>query len=106
VPPCLYTFSFVFDKADNSGSIISFYLFIFAFLGPIVIFVLQIIESTRSMAVSLKWLCSLVCPQFAVVNGIISISMREFFGFLEPVDGECGEKCDMSKPDSFDERVA
>lgn len=106
VPPCLYTFSFVFDKADNSGSIISFYLFIFAFLGPIAVFVLQLIPTTRNVAKPLKWLCSLVCPQFAVVSGIISIAFREFFGFLEPADGDCGTACDYSKPDSFDERIA
>ena len=106
VPPCLYTISFIFDKADNSSSIISFYLFIFGFLGPIAIFILQLIPSTRSTAKPLKWLCSIVCPQFAVVNGIISISFREFFGFIEPADGECGTACDFSMPDSFDPRVA
>ena len=40
IPPFFYSFSFVFDKADNSGGAISFYMFILAFLGPIVVFVL------------------------------------------------------------------
>lgn len=102
IPPCLYTFSFMFDKADNSTSIISFYLFIFAFIGPIAVFVLQLIESTRDIAVPLKWICSIICPQFAVHSGIISISFKQFFGFLQPADGECGEKCDYSEPESFD----
>lgn len=76
MPPCLYTFSFLFDKADNSGSIISFYLFIFALLGPTAVFVLQLIESTRKVAKPLKLICSALCPQFAVINGIISISFK------------------------------
>jgi len=76
IPPFLYVFSFMFEKADASGSLISFYMFIFAFIGPIAVFILQLIPSTRSTAVPLKWLCSLVCPQFAVINGIISISFK------------------------------
>jgi len=102
IPPFLYAFSFMFDKADSSGSITSFFLFIFAFIGPIVIFVLQLIESTRKVAKPLKWICSVLCPQFAVISGIISISFRQVFGLIEPADGDCGTKCDYSKPDSFD----
>lgn len=40
IPPFLYTFSFLFDKSDNSGSAISFYMFILAFIAPIVVFVM------------------------------------------------------------------
>ena len=48
----------------------------------------------------------MICPQFAVINGIISISFKQVFGFLEPADGDCGEACDFSEPDSFDRRIA
>lgn len=106
MPPFLYAFSFMFDKADNSGLIVTFYMFIFSFLGPIVIWVLQLIENTRDIGKTLKWPLSLICPQFAVVNGILHIAFRQFFGFLEPADGECGEACDFSEPSSFDPRIA
>lgn len=101
-PPFLYVFGFFFDKADNSGGATSFYMFIFSFIAPIVIFVLQLIPSTRDIAVPLKWLFSFMSPQFAVVCSIIFIAFREFFGFLQPADGDCGEACDFSTPDAFD----
>lgn len=105
-PPFLYVFGFFFDKADNSGGATSFYMFIFSFIGPIVIFVLQIIESTRDIALPLKWLLSFMSPQFAIVSAVIFISFKQFFGFLQPADGDCGEKCDFSEPTTFDERIA
>lgn len=76
IPPFLYAFSALFDKADNSGGAISFFMFIFAFLGPIVLFILQLIPSTRSVASPLKWICSFLCPQFAIHNAILCISFK------------------------------
>lgn len=61
-PPFLYALSFVTDKADSIGSIVSFYLFIVAFIGSIAIWILQLIESTRMYAKPLKWVLSLLCP--------------------------------------------
>jgi hypothetical protein len=80
-------------------------MFLFSFLGPIAVWVLQLIESTRDIASTLKWVLSIV-PQFAVTNSIFFISFKQLFGFLIPADGDCGEKCDYSEPDSFDERIA
>lgn len=105
-PPFLYTFGFFFDKADNSGGATSFYMFLFSFIAPIVIFILQIIPSTRDIALPLKWLFSLMSPQFAIICAVYFISFKQFFGFLQPADGECGEACDYSVPDTFDERIA
>lgn len=82
MPPFLYAFSSMFEKAENSGGIVTFYMFLFAFLAPIVVWVLQLIPSTRDVALPLKWIFSLICPQFAVVNGILHIAFRQFFGFL------------------------
>jgi hypothetical protein len=62
MPPFLYAFSFMFSKADDSGGIVTFYMFLIAFLGSIVVWVLQLIPPTRDVAMSLKWVCSLICP--------------------------------------------
>lgn len=75
-PPFLYIFSYLYDKADNAGGSTSFYMFLFAFLGPIAIFVLQIIESTREYATTFKWILSFLSPQFAIISAIISISFK------------------------------
>lgn len=40
IPPNMYTIASGFQKADGSSTIVSFYLFIFAFIGPIAIFIL------------------------------------------------------------------
>lgn len=104
-PPFLYGLSFCFDKADSSSGIVTFSMFIFTFIGPIALFVLQIIESTRNIAVALKWSLSIV-PQFAVTSSMYIIAFKQLFGFLEPADGDCGEKCDYSEPGSFDDRIA
>lgn len=61
-PPFLYTFGYFFDKADNSLGASYFYMFVFSFIAPIVIFILQIIPSTRDIAVPLKWLFSIMSP--------------------------------------------
>jgi len=76
IPPFLYAVGFMFDKADNSGGAVTFYMFLFAFLGPIAVFILQLIESTRDVAVPLKWALSIACPQFAVVSGVMFIAFK------------------------------
>jgi ABC-type multidrug transport system fused ATPase/permease subunit len=79
-------------------------MFILAFLGPIAIWVLQLIEATRKVAVPLKWVLSL-SPQFAVTNSLFFIAFKQVFGFLQPIEKDDGTK-DYSEPDSFDDRVA
>jgi len=104
-PPFIYALSFVFDKAETAQGLMTFALFVFSFLGPIAIFVLQIIEATRDIAVPLKWILSLI-PQFAVTSSLFFISFKQLFGFLQPADGACGKECDISTPESFDNRIA
>lgn len=106
IPPFLYSFAFMFDKADTSSGLITFYMFVIAFLGAIAVWVLQLIDVTRFLADPLKWSLTFICPQFGIVNGILLIAFKQFFGFLQPADGECGVACDLSEPDSFDERIA
>lgn len=62
IPPFLYFFGNMFDKAENSSGLVLFYMFLLNFLAPIVVFVLQIIESTQDIGKALKWILSLICP--------------------------------------------
>ena len=59
-PPFLYAMSFIFDKADSASTAVGFLLFLVGFLGPIAIFILTIIDSTRDIALVLKWPLSLI----------------------------------------------
>lgn len=85
-PPFLYALSFAFAKADAASTAVGFLLFLVGFLGPIALFILLIIDSTRDYAVALKYPLSLI-PLFSVSSGIITISMRFFIALLTAPEG-------------------
>lgn len=98
--PFLYAFSFIFDKGDTASTAVSFLLFILGFLGPIAVFILTLIEKTRDLAVTLKWVFSII-PLFSVSSGIITISMRSLIAFIVAED-----KMNFKKPEPFDPESA
>ena len=75
-PAFIYFFSFLFDK-DEAGSLsIKMVYFIFGIIGPIAVSVLYVIESTKELGRTLRYVFYPL-PCFSLTYGYISIANIE-----------------------------
>lgn len=83
VIPFTYVMSFVFQSENVAQTITIFLHFVFAGIGAIVIFLLKIIESTRSVGDALSWVFKII-PSYCLTETILYDSAKSRLNVVRP----------------------
>jgi ABC-type multidrug transport system fused ATPase/permease subunit len=83
VVPFTYVMSFLFTTENVAQTITIFLHFVFAGIGAIVVFVLQLIESTRDVGDILKWVLR-ITPSYCLTSTIMFDSGKQRLLLLRP----------------------
>lgn len=92
VIPFTYVFSFIFASENIAQTITIFLHFVFGGIGAIVVFILRIIPSTRSVGDALMWVFKLV-PSYCLTEAIMLDSSLDRLLMLRP---------ELAKPSNWD----
>jgi len=79
--PFSYLFGFLFVSFGNAQVMSFFVHFILGGIFPLLMFILNVIQSTRDAAKALVWIFRLV-PSFAFGNGVVRLGNLSFLAIL------------------------
>jgi ATP-binding cassette subfamily A (ABC1) protein 3 len=83
VIPFSYVTSFLFSTENVAQSFTIFFHFVFAAFGPILIFILKIIDSTLEVGIILRWVFKIV-PSFCLTDTILYDSSKTRLFLIRP----------------------
>lgn len=83
VIPFSYVTSFLFSSENTAQSFTIFFHFVFAAFGPILIFILKIIDSTLEVGIILRWVFKIV-PSFCLTDTILYDSSKTRLFLIRP----------------------
>jgi hypothetical protein len=83
VIPFTYATSFIFQSENIAQTVTMFFHFVFSGIGGIIVFVLRIIDSTKSIGDLLNWILKIV-PSFPLANSIMYASGKDTLKLLRP----------------------